>query len=318
MGNELKKLFLKWFTEGYYVDEDKVKIRLKNYMIPGRSTVRYTDINIKNIFPSISCEVLPCQDGTEIIRLEPLKYMNYENSLMIFKNDEIKSEFLVVQNEWKKFEYLTIQERTEKIYKISLTEKRKVGHKFNDWDYVDTVFTITKKELTNAVLKRYKELLKVVKDLELYIDKSSGSKQHFSQNFKKSGFYFKDVLVSGKIEKFIFSDDACNKIKKLELSKLDHVSCPYRFQEKIAKVLGVEINKDNIKTTIDNGWGSYTYTFIMYTIDWYKLNEEERNIIKYAYNRFKNICLLPKERYLKINGGLLGLVQSNGYTYVSG
>ena len=49
MGNELKKLFLKWFTEGYYVDEDKVKIRLKNYMIPGRSTVRYTDINIKNI-----------------------------------------------------------------------------------------------------------------------------------------------------------------------------------------------------------------------------------------------------------------------------
>lgn len=321
--SELKKIFIEWFTGGYYLDEKTSSIKMDKYLSPEKSSHYYKDVNMKNIFPIINVEVLPCLGSNEdIVRIKPIEFLNYNNYLSVIywgskgnvrlsiDGKEPSSYRLDAYLKWKESQYLTIiQDGFD--YGIILTSH-------SNSNYSDTKFTVSKNELNNAVLKKFKELYKVKKDLDLYIEKSNGSKQHFSQSIRKNGFYFKDILNDGRIKKIIFTEDGLNKIKELKLTKLNSQSCPYKFQEKLARILGINVDKENRSISIDNGYGSYTYTFMCYSINYTELNEEHKNIVNYAYNRFKNISIQPKERYIKINKGMLGFVQNTGgYTYVS-
>lgn len=318
--NELKKIFIKWFTDGYFLDDNTQTIKKEEYLIPKKSSVYYKNVNTEIIFPQYEIEVLPCLDSSKeiarLIRKPNIEFKNYIMSLNKYGSNNsypsVDTDALII---WKKASLITIIE-VGSIYRITLTTNN--GNS-NDNNYEDTLFNISKKDLEKSILIKLKELLKVQKDLIQYKEKANSTK-NFSQTIRKSGFYFYDDILSykGKIKKVSFSQDALDKIKKMKVNKINSGTCPYEYQEKISKLLGLDLEKSNKSISIDNGWGSYTYTFMAYSIYMSDLSEEDKNLVSYLWNRFKNISSRPNDRYLKLNKGYLGFVQnSGGYTHVS-
>lgn len=316
---EYEKLFIEWFIGGFHVNEETAKIDVKDYMTPSKSSMVYTDKTNQVIFPSFNLTKLNDLGSSEPVYMLVTKFIVYQNSLMRFNKSNFVFDMIkpsafrteAFMNLSKNYDIFSIRAESDKRWKVSFCNSK------NPDDFKDIVFYIDTKTFKHKVLTKLKELDRIVERVELY-KKHSHGKKFFSEIAYKKGFYFYDMFSSKNIEKFIFDEDSLNKIKKMKLNKLTSMSSPFKFQEEIAKVLDITINKDNKKTTIDNGWGSYTYTFMCYSINYTSLCNQDKKLVSYFWNRFKNIASDPDGRYLRLNGGQLGFVQSSGgYTHVS-
>ena len=136
----------------------------------------------------------------------------------------------------------------------------------------------------------------------------------------KVSYYYNEFSKS--LKELVFSESDVLYFKSLVNIKASHYVYPvHAFIDNAAKVLGVNV-KDSCKWTIDNGWGSYTYTYIRNVIDLDKLSDEEYFVLQFAWAYYKkNNKLSSSEanRFLKMTRNTLGMVQSSGgYTHVSG
>lgn len=77
---------------------------------------------------------------------------------------------------------------------------------------------------------------------------------------------------------------------------------------------------DSRNWTTDNGWGSYTNTYIRHVIDLKNLDDSQKDIINYLFCYMLNSGKINKvefNRTLNINSNSIGMVQNGGYTHVS-
>ena len=136
----------------------------------------------------------------------------------------------------------------------------------------------------------------------------------------KSSYYYNDF--SNSIKEVVITEDSLALFKKLTKLKASNYLYPvHTFIDNVAEIIGVKV-KDSCNWTIDNGWGSYTYTYIRNTIDLGYISDEDYLILQFAWAYYKknnNLKSSEADRYMEISNNTMGMVQcSGGYTHISG
>jgi hypothetical protein len=170
-------------------------------------------------------------------------------------------------------------------------------------------------ELTYMTITSLEKMLaKRVLEVSKYVDKLNANKAAFVPKQDKAFWYFN--IQNRKMDYAEFNqiqlDDMGHFFKRKYYSM-------HRLIDDLAAHFGIVI-RDSANFSIDNGWGSYTYTFIRNFFDMDKLTDQQKRIVKYIlnYHVLKGLKTHEYERRLEIGSNRIGMVQtSGGYTHVS-
>ena len=170
----------------------------------------------------------------------------------------------------------------------------------------------SKTKLLKLFKDRYNGLLKLKKVLEAPKMKNpkAGKLSYYYNEFSKS------------IKEIVFTDSDILFFKALVcINASNHLYPVHAFIDNVAKLIGSEV-KDSCRWTIDNGWGSYTYTSIRNVVSLDKMSDEYKAILHFAWAYYKknnNLKSSEAERYIEMTNSTLGMVlSSGGYTHISG
>ena len=170
-------------------------------------------------------------------------------------------------------------------------------------------------ELSYMTIKALEKMLaKRVLEVSKYVDKLNANKAAIVPKPDKPFWYFNININRMDYAEFdqIRLDDMGHFFKRKYYSI-------HRLIDDLAAHFGIVI-RDCANFSIDNGWGSYTYTYIRNFFDMDSLSDQQKRIAKYIlnYHGLKGLKTHEYERRLEISSNRIGMVQtSGGYTHVS-
>lgn len=280
-------------------DKDKIIIAIKEAITKPKdagyynSSRKFSVINLDiNILPSLetgkeeinfNMELVPKKDSSVFLSFEQYQVLSNHPDYSIMKDTIDSIDYYGIEpTSWDKHPRVNLGKGSESIAK-----------------------KYTLRMLKSIIKKRIKELYSA----KLMLEKCYTKKRALIVKPDKQTYFFS--YDTKKIISYVYSKDECYLIKEFIYSnkKLD---CPFDFIKELSIFLEVKLNK-SCKYTIDNGWGSYTYTYMWNYIDSYP-----KKIVDYLiwYYQFK-FDMVTENHYLRFGKGMLGMVQKSGYTYVS-
>lgn len=225
-------------------------------------------------------------------------------------------------NYYSEFSFYTIFR--DNLFYIQNKEECKTLEYYGIEDAGDRVrLTVGKCSESSSIYYSKAKLLKLFKARHIKLLKLKNileSSKIKNPKIGKVSYYYNEFSKS--LKEVLFSESDVLYFKSLVNIKASNYLYPvHAFIDNAAKVLGVSI-KDSSKWTIDNGWGSYTYTYIRNSIDLDKLSDEEYLVLQFAWAYYKKnnkLSSSESNRFLEMTRNTLGMVQmSGGYTHVSG
>lgn len=307
---EIEKFFLEYITSmiGLVKTKDGLKLEYHSQLEkPSKSSWYNTNKTFYNI--KVDFNILPnVMDGSES-RILNIDYIKKEDSTKftdiwygVFENSVYKKVLDNISKPKRPHSY-GITEINEDTIRICLL--------IDDTGY----WTRIKKDtIEKAINKRIKELL----NLKNLID----SKKITIAKFPKTFLTFDPF--SNKVKYRTLNTDQVEIIKDIDsvirkYTKRGNIST-HEFIKYIADYFKLNII-DSRDWSIDNGWGSYTYTFIRHVIDLDSLEDYQKEVIRYIFEYMINSGKIKRvefERTLNVSYKSIGMVQnSGGYTYVS-
>ena len=302
---EIEKFFLEYITNmiGLIKTKDCLELNYHSELKKPANSNWYdnskTFYNIKidfNILPNI-------MDGSEskilnidYIKKDSTKYNYIWNS--VFDNTPYKKILDSIPKENRIHSY-GISFISDENIKVNVL----VGNK-------DYSTTIKKSIILKAINLRIIELLRLKKSIDIKKITLTKSLKTFL-NFNP--FNNKIQCLNFNEKQIEIIKDINNVIKKFKKNST------HAFIDLIADYFKLNVI-DSRNWTTDNGWGSYTNTYIRHVIDLKNLDDSQKDIINYLFCYMLNSGKINKvefNRTLNINSNSIGMVQNGGYTHVS-
>lgn len=306
---EIEKFFLEYITNmiGLLKTNDGLKLEYHSQLEkPSKSSwynTNRTFFNIKvdfNIFPNII-------DGLES-RILNISYVKNDDNKFndiwygVFENSLYKKVIDNISKPKRPHSYGIIAVNEDTIKFELLIDN--VGYRTN----------IKKVTIEKAINKRIKELLNLKDRIN--------SKKITIVKFPKTFLTFDPF--NNKVKCCTLNADQVEIIKDIDsvirkYTERKDISTHW-FITYIANYFKLRV-VDSRDWSIDNGWGSYTYTYIRHVIDLCSLEDYQKDVIRYIFEYMinsKKIVRVEFERTLNVSSRSIGMVQNRGgYTYVS-
>lgn len=315
---KIKELIIAYFINGIQLNWNsktlKYELKFSEHLIEPRKSPWYNKAYKFNNL-EIDYKKLPVLGSDIMARILNINLKEKENDSNYYNRFYINSilEYTQLYKEIKESEIIDIS----KIDSYGITHD---GKKL----YIKVLSTKKEDDKTIAESKTIKISLEIFK--KKLLDRIISIEDLIE---KLNSNVYKPRLISGR--KIFIVENRILKEKKYNTYQMDTIKLFLKNFKKIKGIhhlincIGKHYNLNTIdsrKWTINNGWGSYTYTYIRNLIDIENLPIEDKEVIKfYIYYLTNNKLISQNEgnRYLHIDNCTIGMIQSSGgYTYVSG